>query len=78
MSRKKLAASTVWLILSVIGSITTTVWLVLLQKQDTRLLATIDKQAAEINMLRRKVIELSDDAEAMSRRITSTEAQFWE
>ena len=78
MSRKKLAASTVWLILSVIGSLTTTVWLVLLQKQDTRLLATIDKQAAEINMLRRKVIELSDDAEAMSRRITSTEAQFWE
>lgn len=78
MSRKKLAASTVWLILSVIGSITTTVWLVLLQKQDTRLLAAIDKQAAEINMLRRKVIELSDDAEAMSRRITSTEAQFWE
>jgi hypothetical protein len=78
MSRKKLAASTVWLILSVIGSITTTVWLVLLQKQDTRLLATIDKQAAEINMLRRKVIELSDDAETMSRRITSTEAQFWE
>jgi hypothetical protein len=78
MSRKKPAASTVWLILSVIGSITTTVWLVLLQKQDTRLLATIDKQAAEINMLRRKVIELSDDAEVMSRRITSTEAQFWE
>jgi hypothetical protein len=29
-------------------------------------------------MLRRKVIELSDDAEVMSRRITSTEAQFWE
>jgi len=78
MSRKKLTASTVWLILSVIGSITTTVWLVLLERQDTRLLATIDKQAAEINMLRRKVIELSDDAETMSRRITSTEAQFWE
>lgn len=78
MSNKKLTASTVWLILSVIGSLTTTVWLVLLQRQDARLLATIDKQAAEINMLRRKVIELSDDAEEMSRRITSTEAQFWE
>ena len=78
MSRKKLTAATVWFALSVIGSLGTTVWLVLLEREDARLRTELASKATEIDMLRRKVIELSDDAEAMSRRITSTEAQFWE
>lgn len=67
-----------WLILSVLASVGTSVWLFQLRREDAVLHEKLHEQAAEIESLRHALDTMKDAHSDLERRVTSTESQFWE
>jgi hypothetical protein len=75
MTRRWKRLEKVWLVLSVVGSISTTVVLFALGQDTDDKLARLEQR---VKALEGSASDAKDDASALSKRIEGVQAQFWE